>query len=117
MNISTLSNIWIQLKSVVTELLFNTEGTAVTHLNCSDGTSIGPYSLVQFAYRGGLAKQGIPRQFALLKAHRTGRISVDILVKQAVKAGLVSITDLTNSAYLDAVETGFLFHYLLHPRK
>lgn len=100
------NNVRMQLPSSVKAVL--------DHRNSNNsGTAIGPYSLVQLAYHGSLIKQGIPSRRALVEAHQLGHMSADLLVKCAVKAKLLSASALTDSAYLDAVETGFLLHYSL----
>lgn len=99
-----LSNTWTQLGPVI-KALFDRDR--------AHSPAIGPYSLVQLAYQGKLVEQGIPSQRALVQAHRDGSISANQLVECAAQAKLISASALTDSVYLNAVETGFLLHYSL----
>ncbi len=75
-----------------------------------------PFSLVSLAYQGGLRHHGIPGYEALIKAHRAQQISALKLVQSAIEANQLSENFLSNQQYLKAVENGFLFYYLSHPR-
>lgn len=79
--------------------------------------SIGPYSLVQLAYKGDLVKQGIPGQATLLAAHRDGQLSASRLVLGARLAKIVSPQMAACPIYQDAVETALLMHYLWRPNQ
>lgn len=113
----SLSHTWKWLLSMAIEYLPGTRSIS-RNFPGSDNNQpvpIGPYSLVQLAYHGELSQQGIPSHIALLNAHRASHINAMALVKGAVQARLLSTTALTDLAYLQAIETGFLLHYLLHP--
>lgn len=113
----SLSHIWRWLVSTTIGYLPGTRSASwnLSGRNKNQPVQIGPYSLVQLAYHGELSQQGIPSHIALLNAHRMGRVNAITLAKGAVKARLISTTALTDLAYLQAIETGFLLHYLLHP--
>lgn len=76
----------------------------------NSSVQIGPYSLVDLAYQGGLIEQDVPEHSTLVKAYRIGQMSASLLVERAVQMKLLPTAALTNSAYLTAVETSFLLH-------
>jgi len=80
-----------------------------------DTIETSPFSLVSLAYQGGLCSQGIPSHGALITAHRSRQISALDLIHSAVALNRLP-SDLVNQGYLKAVENGFLFYYLSHPR-
>ncbi|NJR61416.1 MAG: hypothetical protein HC769_22835 [Cyanobacteria bacterium CRU_2_1] len=84
------------------------EKSTVSHENSF--VQLGPYSLVDLAYQGGLIEQGVPEHSTLVKAYRIGQMSATLLVERAVQMKLLPTATLSNSAYLTAVETSFLLH-------
>ncbi|MBV9385012.1 MAG: hypothetical protein JOZ78_01145 [Chroococcidiopsidaceae cyanobacterium CP_BM_ER_R8_30] len=75
-----------------------------------------PFGLVSLAYQGGLSRQGIPSHGDLITAHRHQQLGALDLILSAVKVNRLSSDFLTNQEYLQAVENGFLFYYLSHPK-
>ncbi len=117
MNILRLNPVLRWFLSMTTELFFSVNEVALDRSDRGEAksTQVGPYSLVQLAYQGELIKQGIPSHVALMEAHYIGHINAITLVRSAVQTKLLSPIALTNTTYLNAVETAFLLHYLLHP--
>ncbi|PSF38157.1 hypothetical protein C7H19_06710 [Aphanothece hegewaldii CCALA 016] len=66
---------------------------------------IEPVTLVQLAYQGYFADQGIPSHAALKTAIATGDVDAETLVRSAINKGRLSSDTLNDDGYLNIVRT------------
>jgi hypothetical protein len=69
------------------------------------GTFLSPFNLVQLAYRGSLASQGIPSYQAFDTEYLSGKITAEGLIQHGIAAQLVNPQAMKDPSYLSAVES------------
>ncbi|MCU0550906.1 MAG: hypothetical protein MUC48_16290 [Leptolyngbya sp. Prado105] len=81
--------------------------TAVVSSTLSRPTSLQltPNSLVSSAFRGSYINQGIPSSAQLHHAYASGRVTAEGLVKVAIAAGHLSPETLSDTRYINTVDT------------
>ena len=81
--------------------------TAVVSSTLSRPTSsqLSPNVLVMSAYRGAFVNQGIPSYTQLYHAYATGRVTAEDLVQVAIAQGQLSPETLSDSGYINTVDT------------
>lgn len=67
--------------------------------------NLEPVTLVQLAYQGYFADQGIPSHAALKTAIASGEVDAETLVKSAIAKGRLSANTINDDGYLNIVRT------------
>ncbi len=100
--ISTLSA--LAFSSLVTPA-FGSEIAAAKGKTTTNINEITPFNLVSSSYQGRFSNQGIPSYHTFLQAVRFNQIEAKDLVQTAIDAGRLSEDTLTDTAYLNSVNS------------
>lgn len=86
-----------------------TENTDTNETFGSESTptaeNVEPVTLVQLAYQGYFADQGIPSHAALKTAIASGKVDAETLVRSAISKGRLSANTINDDGYLNIVRT------------